>query len=115
MENAKLQGIAEGLLERSPFKIYGALAANDMELLDKVAPLTVKEKQRLISWTPDGGVDATTGKVLPPVGRGKFMLKALAGTGVPFEVHLTKTEKRIHDTNAAWAQAMEVSQGAGRL
>jgi len=115
LENTKLQGIAEGLLERSPFKIYGALAANDMELLDKVAPLTVKEKQRLISWTPDGGVDAATGKVLPPVGRGKFMLKALAGTGVPFEVHLTKTEKRIHDTNAAWAQAMEVSQGAGRL
>lgn len=115
LENPKLQGIAEGLLERSPFKIYGALAANDMELLDKVAPLTVKEKKRLISWTPDGGVDETTGKVLPPVGRGKFMMKALAGTGIPFEVHLTEIEKQIHDTNAAWAQAMEVSQGAGRV
>ena len=115
LENTKLQGIAEGLLERSPFKIYGALAANDMELLDKVAPLTVKEKKRLISWTPDGGVDETTGKVLPPVGRGKFMMKALAGTGIPFEVHLTEIEKQIHDTNAAWAQAMEVSQGAGRV
>ena len=115
LQNTKLQGIAEGLLERSPFKIYGALAANDMELLDKVAPLTVKEKKRLISWTPDGGVDETTGKVLPPVGRGKFMMKALAGTGIPFEVHLTEIEKQIHDTNAAWAQAMEVSQGAGRV
>lgn len=115
LSDPELSDITKGLLERSPFKVYGALVERDMPLLDEIVPLTKKEQATLVSWAPDGAMDPVTGRVSPPPGRGKFMLKALDGTGIPFQVRLTETEKRIHDTNAAWARAMDISQGSERL
>lgn len=101
-----LTNIAKGFIERSPMKFYGALAPSDMPALDQVLPLMDREKERLVSWAPDGVMDPETNIVTPPVGRGKFMMKSGVGPGKPFKVHLTDTEKRIHDTNEAWSKRM---------
>lgn len=106
-EDSELTSIARGFVERSPMKLYGALARNDMEALNDAMPMTEAEKQQLVDWSPEGVMDPMTRKVSPPIGRGKFLLKVGQGPGVPFEVTLTAKEHEIHDTNEAWAKAFE--------
>lgn len=105
-QDDELTLIAKGFLERSPMKFYGALAESDMEALDQVMPMMDKEKMQLVAWAPDGVMDPETRVVTPPVGLGKFLMKAGKGPGIPFQVSLTEREKAIHDTNTAWASAM---------
>ncbi|QRZ61793.1 hypothetical protein [Rothia sp. ZJ932] len=106
-EDQELTSIAKGFIERSPMKFYGALAKNDMESLHDSMPMTLAEKNQLVAWSPEGVMDPVTRKVSPPIGRGKFLMKVGQGPGVPFQVTLTSSEHRIHDTNEAWAQAFE--------
>lgn len=103
----KLSKIARGFMERSSVKIFGGLARNEMPLLEEVMPLSEREKQLLVEWSAEGATDPRTGKTLPPPGRGRFMIKLGENVaGEPLSLNLTATEKRIHDTNSAWAAAM---------
>lgn len=97
---------AKGFLERSPMKLYGALAEDDMEALDKVMPMTQREKNTLISWSPAGHMDPETMQVSPPIGRGKFLLKYGEGPGKPFQLTITRGEKEIFESDGAWGQAI---------
>lgn len=97
---------ARGFLERSPMKLYGALAETDMEALDQVMPLTDKEKQTLVSWSPSGYLDPETYQTTPPIGRGKFLLKYGEGPGKPFQLNLTEAEKKMLKSDVAWEQAI---------
>lgn len=98
--------IAIGFVERSAMLYLGGLARNEMDLLDRVRRFSNREKNLMVEWSSEGTVNPSTGKVSPPPGRGKFLLKTGEHPGVPFRTELTAGEHRIHDTNSAWAQAM---------
>lgn len=103
----ELSKIAQGFVERSSVKIFGGLARNEMELLRQILPISEREENLLVEWSAEGSTDPRSGRTLPPPGRGRFMLKLGEGSpGVPFKVNLTQSEKQIHDTNEAWAEAM---------
>lgn len=105
--DSRLTEKAKGFLERSPFKLYGALSRTDMPALDEVIPMSEKEKKQLVDWSPDGVMDPNTHKITPPVGLGKFLFKAGPGPGRPFQVTLTAQEKKLLESNKAWSQAIE--------
>lgn len=106
---------AKGFLERSPMKLYGALAETDMDALDKVMPMTDREKNILISWSPAGHMDPETMQVSPPIGRGKFLLKYGEGPGKPFQLTITEGEKKIFNSDGAWGQAISRARGPMRM
>lgn len=101
----ELTKIAHGFVERSSIKILGGLAQNEMPLLETVFPISNQEKALLVAWSAEGSIDPKTGRTSPPPGRGRFMMKTGDAPGVPFQTQLTAGEKRVHDTNAAWAVA----------
>jgi hypothetical protein len=105
LSTEELTKIAMGFVERSSMKILGGLAQNEMPLLENVFPLSGQEKVLLVAWSAEGSIDPKTGRTSPPPGRGRFMVKTGEAPGVPFQVNLTDAERRVHDTNAAWAQA----------
>lgn len=100
--------IARGFVERSALIFLGGLARNEMPDLLSVKPFSQKEQDLLVAWSAEGSINPTTGVPTAPLGRGRFMMKTGAQPGVPFTTGrtLTPTEKRIHDTNDAWAAAM---------
>ena len=101
-----LTSIATGFLERSSVKVFGGLARNEMADLTQVVPMSQKEQDLLVSLSAEGGVDPKTNRTLPPPGRGRFLLKLGETTGSPFYMNLTAMERKIHDTNEAWANSM---------
>ena len=103
----RLSGVAQGFLDRSPMKFYAGLVEHDMDALSQIVPMSEREKQQLVDWSPEGVMDPNTNTATPPVGRGKFLMKAGQGPGVPFQVRLTAVEHRIHDTNEAWREAID--------
>ncbi|WGD37574.1 hypothetical protein [Lysinibacter sp. HNR] len=107
LSTPELTKIAIGFVERSAVLYLGGLARNEMPLLEKVRRFSNQEKEWLVSWSSEGTVNPSTNEVTPPPGRGKFMLKTGEFPGIPFSVKLTEPEKRIHDTNEAWAGAIE--------
>lgn len=102
---------ARGFLERSPVKFYGALAETDMAALDEVMPMTDREKNLLINWSPAGYMDPETLQVSPPIGRGKFLLKYGEGPGKPFQLTITEGEKKMFNSDGAWGQAIARARG----
>lgn len=107
LSTPELSEIARGFLERSSVKIFGGMAENEMPLLETVIPLSTAEKRLLGEWSAEGAVDPRSGRTLPPPGRGRFMIKlGERNPGVPFQMTLTESEKKVHDTNAAWVEAM---------
>lgn len=100
--------IARGFVERSSMLYLGGLARNEMPDLLSVRPFSRKEQDLLVSWSAEGSINPVTGKPSAPPGRGKFLVKTGDMAGVPFTTgqHLTRREKQIHDTNAAWAAAI---------
>lgn len=108
LSTAERTKIARGFVERSSMLYLGGLARNEMADLVSVRPFSKKEQDLLVSWSAEGSVNPVTGKPSAPPGRGKFLMKTGDMPGVPFTTgrQLTQREKKIHDTNAAWAAAI---------
>ncbi|MGO2519970.1 MAG: ATP/GTP-binding protein [Microbacterium sp.] len=100
--------IARGFVERSSMLYLGGLARNEMPDLLSVRPFSRKEQDLLVSWSAEGSINPVTGKPSAPPGRGKFLVKMGDMAGIPFTTgqSLTRRERTIHDTNAAWASAI---------
>lgn len=103
--------IALGFMERSSMLFLGGLAENEKNLLRKVRTFSDKELALLVEWSAEGSQNPSTGEKNPPPGRGRFLLKTGEQPGTPFRTTLTPAEKRIHDTNSAWAHAIAAANG----
>lgn len=93
---------ALGFVERSKMLFLGALPAREMDVLGGVMEFSQAEKDLLSSWNAPGTWDETTGRLAPPVGRGKFMLKTSNAPGTPFQVIFVEGERELSDTNKRW-------------
>lgn len=103
--------MAMGFVERSSMVFLGGLAENEQEDLRQIRRFSNKEIQQLVDWSAEGTINPATGEMNPPPGRGHFLLKTSNAPGIPFRVDLTEPEKRIHDTNEAWADAIARARG----
>ncbi|WP_232009776.1 ATP/GTP-binding protein [Actinomyces howellii] len=93
---------AAGFVERSKMLLLGALPAKEMPLLEGVMDFSEAEKNRLISWSAQGGYDPFSQEALPPAGMGRFLLKTSGAPGVSFRVDFAPAERRLSDTNRRW-------------
>ncbi|MDQ4504450.1 hypothetical protein [Sinomonas sp. ASV322] len=105
--------MAFGFVERSSMVFLGGLAENEQEDLRRIRRFSDREIQQLVEWSAEGTVNPATGEMNPPPGRGRFLLKTSDAPGIPFRVELTRREKEVHDTNAAWANAIAAARGEG--
>lgn len=103
--------MAMGFVERSSMVFLGGLAANEKDDLRQIRTFSDAEIDQLVTWSAEGTINPATGETNPPPGRGHFLLKTSNAPGIPFRVDLTASEKRIHDTNVAWANAIAAARG----
>lgn len=97
---------AKGFVERAGLIVCGGLPRREMQLLNQVVPMTRREQQLVVSWSTPPSLDQETGREMAPPGRGKFLVKVGGQAGMPFELVLTPTERRLNDTNKKWANAI---------
>lgn len=95
---------ARGFVERSDIVLLGGLSHQELDRVEKVLPLSRKERERIVSWTSPGSYDAKTRKRTNPPGMGHFLMKMSGRPGIAGRVELTSTEKRLqlHNTSRRW-------------
>lgn len=120
LADAKDVAKAQGFIERAGALVVGALPRTEMRRLSEIKPFTAREVAEVTSWSSQASL---TGEALrpgehrpPPPGQGKFLLKLgeEGRPGIPFQVHLTPTERAsgVHDTNTRFS---EMTQGTKDL
>lgn len=101
---------ARGLAERSGVIGLMALARTDLKELSKVRPLTEKEIDLVAGFSADPGwaggriedalvARSDDGKLPPPPGAGKILLKLPERIGIPVQVRQSPTQRRYHVTD----------------
>ena len=97
---------ARGFVERSDIVLLGGLSHQELDRVEKVLPLSRKERERIVSWTSPGSYDAKTRKRTNPPGMGHFLMKMSGRPGIAGRVELTSTEKRLqlHNTSRRWIE-----------
>lgn len=104
LSDDKLTAIAWGFVERSAMVWLGGLVGREFGNLKEVFALSQREQDFITDWAAEGGFDPATGRGTGPRGRGKFLLKLGKKPGIPFELLLTETERRVNDTNKRWKE-----------
>lgn len=93
---------ARGFVERAGLVACGGLPQAEMSLLTRAVPLSEAEQAMLVGWATPPAWDSTRGEEAPPPGLGKFLLKVGGRPGIPLQVMLTESERRLNDTNKRW-------------
>lgn len=102
---------ARGFVERSKMLFLGGLPPREMDLVSGVMALSGRERAMLRSWNAPGMIDPVSRTKVPPVGRGRFLLKTSDGPGTPFTVSLAAAEEALSDTNKRWDRS--TTRGGG--
>ncbi|MFF0728745.1 ATP/GTP-binding protein [Streptomyces sp. NPDC004134] len=93
---------ARGFVERAGMVVCAGLPRQEMEELGHVVGLSRREIELVASWSSPPGWAAHGAREEPP-GRGRFLIKVGGRPGIPIQVAITDTERRLHDTNKRWA------------
>lgn len=93
---------ARGFVERSGLIACGGLPRAEMPLLTAAVPFSQAEQDMLVGWSTPPAWDSSRDKEAPPPGLGKFLLKVGGRPGIPLQVMLTDSERRLNDTNKRW-------------
>jgi hypothetical protein len=101
---------AKGFIERAGMVICGGLPRSEMPLLADAVGMSAAEQQLLTSWGSPAAWD-TQGRMVPPPGRGNFLVKVGGRPGIPFHVELTEAELALNDTNHRWREWAARAQG----
>ena len=96
---------ARGFIERSGIIAIGGLPDQELDVLNKVVPVSAAERKLCVSWNSPETLQRND---VPP-GRGKFILKVGQRAGIPLEVKFTDVERLsgVHNTNKRWADVMD--------
>jgi hypothetical protein len=96
---------ARGFIERSGIVAIGGLPDQELDVLNKVVPISEAERKLCVSWNSPETLQRND---VPP-GRGKFILKVGQRAGIPLEVKFTEVERLsgVHNTNKRWADVMD--------
>lgn len=86
---------ARGLIERSGTIILGGMSPREAQAISQVMPLSQKEQGLLTSWQSPS---SWAGNEAHP-GRGRFMIKTGAKTGLPIQVVLLPIEEELYNTD----------------
>lgn len=86
---------ARGLIERSGTVILGGMSPREAQSVSNVMPLSKKEQNLLTSWQSPS---SWAGNEAHP-GRGRFMIKTGAKTGLPIQVVLLPIEEELYKTD----------------
>ncbi|MEU6332785.1 hypothetical protein ABZ851_36895 [Streptomyces sp. NPDC047049] len=88
---------ARGFVERSAVTILGALPDLELARVHAVRALTSSEREFVASWSaPESWATDR-----PHPGRGKYLIKCGGRLGIPVEMHLTRREIDLYNTDAA--------------
>ncbi|WP_329388079.1 ATP/GTP-binding protein [Streptomyces sp. NBC_01716] len=93
---------ARGFVERAGMVVCAGLPRQEMEELGQIVGLSRREIDLVSSWSSPPGWAAHGDREEPP-GRGRFLIKVGGRPGIPIQVAITDTERRLHDTNKRWA------------
>jgi hypothetical protein len=89
---------ARGMAARNGVVVLGGLDDHELDRVSRIAPLSGAERAMVRGWAaPPTWIP---GSVHP--GRGKYLIKSGDRTGLPVELALTGTERRLYDTDRAW-------------
>jgi hypothetical protein len=90
---------ARGLMERCDTLILAAMPPSELHRISAQKPLTGAEVGLIASWAAPSSTGLDSGQIHP--GRGRYLVKIGQRIGVPVKLHLTPTELRLYDTDAA--------------
>ncbi len=89
---------ARGMAARNGVVVLGGLDDHELDRVSRITPLSGAERAMVRGWAaPPTWIP---GSVHP--GRGKYLIKSGDRTGLPVELALTGTERRLYDTDRAW-------------
>jgi len=100
---------ARGFVERAGMVVVAGLPRQEMEELGHIVGLSRREIELVSSWSSPPGWAAHGDREEPP-GRGRFLIKVGGRPGIPIQVAITDTERRLHDTNKRWAPNKRVHE-----
>ena len=98
---------ARGMAARNGVVVLGGLDDHELDRVSRITPLSAAERAMVRGWAaPPTWIP---GSVHP--GRGKYLIKSGDRTGLPVQLALTGTERRLYDTDRAW-RPPETTHGA---
>ncbi|MGW8949458.1 ATP/GTP-binding protein [Streptomyces sp. NPDC055709] len=89
---------ARGFVERAGMVACAGLPANELYDLEGIVGLSRQEIDLVSSWSSPPGWESAGQRGEPP-GRGRFLIKVGGRPGIPLQVTLTETERRLHRTD----------------
>jgi len=99
---------ARGMAARNGVVVLGGLDDHELDQVNRITPLSVAERALVRGWAaPPTWIP---GHVHP--GRGKYLIKSGDRTGLPVQLALTGTERRLYDTDRAWQPPGATAQWA---
>lgn len=89
---------AKGMAGRNNTIVLGGMNANEVDVVQEIAPMSSQEANLVTSWAAP---PTWVAKGQHP-GRGRYLLKSANRIGLPVEMTLTSTEKQLYNTDTAW-------------
>jgi hypothetical protein len=105
---------ARGFAERAGMVACMGLPRAELGDLDKIVGLSRREVEMITSWSSPSGWGSAGDTAEPPPGQGRCLLKVGGRPGIPVKIHITDTERALHDTNARWRPSPVPGSGAAR-
>lgn len=92
---------ARGMASRNGVMVLGGMADKELDGIRRITPLTSRETGMVRSWAAPPTWIAGTAHP----GRGKYLIKSGERMGLPVEMSLVPTERRLYDTDQAWRRS----------
>jgi hypothetical protein len=102
VDSAADRAKARGFVERAGMVVCFGLPRSELGDLDQIVGLSQREVDLITSWSSPAGWGGPADATAPPPGLGKCLIKVGGRPGVPVKIQITRTERRLHDTNARW-------------
>lgn len=91
---------ARGFVERAGITVLGALSPSELSKVAEVVPLSIQEQHMVSAWSAPQSWQA--GELHP--GRGKYLIKAGARSGIPVRLDYVGDEAELYNTDHLMTQ-----------